>query len=337
MQGVRSVERDGVLDRHLPEVREGAESGDRAMTTAEFHAKRLTGLGGSDAGVLAGSPYKTPYTLFMEKTGRHREDRDSEAMYWGRILEEPVARRYCEVTGRKVRRQPMLRHKTHDWMIANVDRQIVGDHRGPGVLEVKTSGAFGVTVGDEGDLPDHYYAQLQHYLMVTGYTWGAFAWLVGGQTFRTFEVTADTEYHAELFRIEREFWQRVLDNDPPPVEAGDAEALKGVFRSDAGTTITIEREELTLAAAQLVEVKATLKTLEEQKKLLEARLKVEMGDAAVMQLPGFGRITWKSAKPTVRTTLDEEALKADGIYDKYARTVEVPGSRRFLLYPEKAS
>lgn len=313
---------------------DGALGGD-AMT-AEFHAKRLTGLGGSDAGVLAGNPWKTPYQLWLEKTGLYREDRDSEAMYWGRILEEPVAKRYCEVTGRKVRRQPMLRHKQHEWMIANVDRQIVGDPRGPGVLEVKTSGAFGVTVSDEDDVPDHYYGQIQHYLLVTGYAWGAFAWLVGGQVFRTFEVQADAEYHAELFRIEQEFWQRVLDEDPPPVEAGDSDALKGLFRSDGGTTITIEREELALTAAELVHVKAALKEIEEQKRLLEARLKVEMGDAAVMVLPDWGEVTWKSAKTTVRTALDEEALRSDGLYEKYARTVEVPGSRRFLLKPRKA-
>lgn len=305
--------------------------------SASFHAKRLTGLGGSDAGVLAGSPWMTPYQLWLEKTGRYREDRDTEAMYWGRVLEEPVARRYAEVTGRKVRRQPMLRHKQHEWMIANVDRQIVGDPRGPGVLEVKTSGAFGVTVGDEDDVPDHYYAQLQHYMLVTGYTWGSFAFLIGGQTFRTFDVEMDSEFQLALYELESEFWRRVVENDPPPVEAGDAEALKTVFRSDAGTTITIEREELALTAAELVDVKEALKTIEEQKRLLEARLKVEMGDAAVMNLPGFGRVTWKSAKPTVRTSLDEEALRADGLYEKYARTVEVPGSRRFLLHPEKAS
>lgn len=258
-------------------------------------------------------------------------------MYWGRVLEPEIARRYCEVTGRKVRRQPMLRHKEHEWMLANVDRQIVGDPRGPGILEVKTTNAFGTVVGSEDDLPDHYYAQLQHYLMVTGYRWGSFAFLIGGQTFRTFDLEADADYQATLFEIERDFWRRVVESDPPPVEAGDSEALKSVFRTDTGTTITIEREELAFAAAQLVEVKTTLKTLEEQKKLLEAQLKIAMGDAAVMNLPGFGRVTWKSAKPTVRTSLDEERMREDGVYDTYARTIEVPGSRRFLLHPEKAS
>lgn len=303
--------------------------------SASFHAKRLTGLGGSDAGVLAGSPWMTPYQLWLEKTGRYREDRDSEAMYWGRILEEPVARRYAEVTGRKVRRQPMLRHKRYDWMIANVDRQIVGDPRGPGVLEVKTSGAFGVTVGDENDLPDHYYAQLQHYLMVTGYTWGSFAFLIGGQTFRTFEVKTDPDYQTELFRVEQEFWQRVLDDDPPPVEAGDCDTLKRMFPADKGITMTLDRPELAADARRLVEIKAQIKALDGAADELEARIKQTMGDAALLVLPGFGEITWKSAKPSVRTKIDEDKLRADGLYDKYARTIEVPGSRRFLLKPAK--
>jgi len=299
----------------------------------EWHAAREKGIGGSDAGVLAGNPWKTPYQLWLEKTGRESNDRTTEAMYWGTVLEEPIARRYSEVTGRKIRRQPLLKHREHDWLIANVDRQIVGDPRGPGILEVKTSNAFGFEVGDVEELPDHYFAQLQHYLMVTGYTWGAFAWLVGGQTFRTFEVAADIEFQNALFRIEHEFWQRVLNNDPPPIEAGDNDLFKTLYPRDNGTTITIEREELAVTAIKLAATKVAIKDLEEQKKRLEAELKAEMGDAARMILPTWGEITWKSARPSVRTCLDEEAMRADGLYETYARSVVVPGSRRFLLKP----
>lgn len=303
--------------------------------TAEWHEARSKGLGGSDAGVLAGNPWKTPYQLWLEKTGRERDDRDSEAMYWGRILEEPVARRYAEVTGRKIRRQPMLRRKDQDWMIANVDRQIVGDPRGPGVLEVKTTNAFGTTIGTEDDLPDHYYAQLQHYLMVTGYTWGSFAFLIGGQTFRTFDVEMDSEFQLALYELEAEFWRRVIENDPPPVEAGDCDTLKRMFPADKGITMTLDRPELAADARRLVEIKAQIKALDGAADELEARIKQTMGDAALLVLPGFGEITWKSAKPSVRTKIDEDKLRADGLYDKYARTIEVPGSRRFLLKPAK--
>ncbi len=303
--------------------------------STEWHEKRSKGIGGSDAGVLAGSPYKTPYALWLEKTGRLTDDRDSEAMYWGRVLEEPVARRYTEVTGRKVRRMPFLVCKERPWMLANVDRQIVGETRGPGILEVKTSSAFGTTVGDTEDLPDHYYAQLQHYLMVTGYEWGSFAWLVGGNTFRWFDVEADREYQAALLEIEERFWQRVLDDDPPPVQAGDVDTLKRLYNADAGHTIELDGV-YGDDAAELVELKAGIKRLETQAAAIEARLKLEMGEAAVGIIPGWGEITWKSARPSVRTKLDEDALRADGLYEKYARTVEVPGSRRFLLKPKAA-
>lgn len=92
---------------------------------------RKTGIGGSDAGAVCGlNPYASPIAVFQDKTSDTIEDQDNEAMRQGRDLEEYVARRFMEATGLKVRRSNcMYRSVEHPWMIADVDRLIVGGTR----------------------------------------------------------------------------------------------------------------------------------------------------------------------------------------------------------------
>ena len=58
---------------------------------------RNSGIGGSDAGVIAGlNRWKSPYQLWLEKTGQvEPEDlSDNEYVYWGTVLEQVVADSY---------------------------------------------------------------------------------------------------------------------------------------------------------------------------------------------------------------------------------------------------
>ena len=62
-----------------------------SVKEAKDHDKWLSvrnmGIGGSDAGVIMGlNPYKSPFQLWMEKTGQtHPEDlSDNEYVYWER-------------------------------------------------------------------------------------------------------------------------------------------------------------------------------------------------------------------------------------------------------------
>ena len=74
-------------------------------TREEWLSKRLKGIGGSDAGSILGfNPYKSAYTLWCEKTGRIHNDIDNESMRLGRDLEDYVAQRFTEATGKKVRK-----------------------------------------------------------------------------------------------------------------------------------------------------------------------------------------------------------------------------------------
>ena len=144
------------------------------MTVAEMENEqkwleaRSTGIGGSDAAVIVGlNRWKSPFQLWLEKTGKAEPDdlSENEYVYWGKVLEEAVAKRFCELTGKKVQRRGLLQMDGCPYIIASVDRMVVGENAG---LECKTCNGFAAKEWEDDEVPAAYYVQCQHYMMVTG-------------------------------------------------------------------------------------------------------------------------------------------------------------------------
>lgn len=112
----------------------------KELSREQWLAVRNGGIGSSDAAAALGlSPYKSPLELWLEKTNRKppTDLSQSEAVYWGTVLEAIIANVYAERTGNKVRRiNAVLQHPEHHHMLANLDRAVGSD----GVLEIKTAG-----------------------------------------------------------------------------------------------------------------------------------------------------------------------------------------------------
>lgn len=137
------------------------------MAHEEWPKLRKTGIGGSDAGAICGlNPYSSPMKVFWDKTTDEVEEKDNEAIRIGNDLEQYVAGRFMEATGFKVRRSNyMYRSKKHPYMIADVDRMVVGGDAG---LECKTASAYNADKWADGRIPLHYAMQCYHYMAVTG-------------------------------------------------------------------------------------------------------------------------------------------------------------------------
>lgn len=136
------------------------------------HAKwletRNAGIGGSDASVIMGlNPYKSPYQLWLEKTGQAEAPdlSGNQYIYWGHKNEGNIADWFMEDTGKKVRKLGTLRSRAHPFMLANVDRAVMGEEAG---LEIKTAGVNQAKKWKGDEIPDSYYCQCLHYLTVTG-------------------------------------------------------------------------------------------------------------------------------------------------------------------------
>ena len=140
---------------------------------------RKTGIGGSDAGAVCGlNPYSSAMKVFQDKISDTVKEADNEAMRIGHDLEDYVAKRFTEATGLKVRKSNfMYRSKEHPYMLADVDRLIVGEDAG---LECKTASAYSADKWADGNIPLHYVMQCYHYMAVTGKrTWYLAAVILG--------------------------------------------------------------------------------------------------------------------------------------------------------------
>ena len=67
---------------------------------------------------------------------------------------------------------------------------------------------------------DKYKAQIQHYLMVTGYPKLYFSAFYGNMKYEALEITADTEFQEQLLNAEVLFWHFVTTKKEPPEHIG---------------------------------------------------------------------------------------------------------------------
>lgn len=290
---------------------------------------RQSGIGGSDIAVIAGkSKWKSPFALWLEKTGQvEPEDlSDKECVYWGNVLEQAVADRFSELTGKKVRRQGMLQDENNPYMLANVDRWVVGENAG---LECKTTNAFNGGEWADDEVPDAYYCQCQWYMAITGADKWYIAVLIGGQRFVWKEIARDDEDIMTLVSMAAEFWRRVQDRTMPDPDGSKncSDVLLKTFRG--GRTEAVDLPDNVADIAQLLEMKKVKSELESQIRAEENKLKKALGDNELGRTSKY-KITWKTQACAGR--FDRKAFDADypGVYDRYY----TPGQTRKLSIKE---
>ncbi|MDP4094876.1 MAG: YqaJ viral recombinase family protein, partial [Bacillota bacterium] len=192
------------------------------MSKEEWLRARMAGLGGSDAGAVCGvNRWKSPMDVYLEKIdNKGITDRENEAMYWGTILESIIAEEFTVRTGKKARRRnAILQSCEHPFMLANIDREIIGEKA---ILEIKTVNEYGKDDWKNDKIPDSYMLQLQHYLAVMGYEKAYLAALIGGNKFITREIPRDPELIEDVIQIEKTFWDNLQKKIPPSVDGSTA-------------------------------------------------------------------------------------------------------------------
>ncbi len=289
------------------------------MDRNEWLEYRKRGIGGSDAAAVAGlNPWKSPVAVWLEKTGQVEPEKLGEAAYWGTVLEDIVAQEFTKRTGFKVRRRnAILQHHEYPWMIANVDRLVVGDNAG---LECKTTSAFNAKEWEQDEVPAQYLVQVQHYMAVTGYSAWWLAVLIGGNTFIYKKIERDNELIQQLIEIEKDFWENhVVAGIPPEMDGSTAstELLKRMYPEGKPNTINLPSE-----AGELIEtldlLNEELKALEIRKAECENRLKAMLGENEIGKF-GVRLVTWKNI---TSKRIDTNRLKKEkpDIYEQYLTT-----------------
>lgn len=300
------------------------------MTREEWLEARKHSVGGSEIGAILGlNRFQTALTVWSNKTGRLPDAEDNEAMRQGRDLEAYVAERFCELTGKRVKRNNyIMTNDDFPHLHANVDRLVIGEHAG---LECKTASAYNEDKFQTDEFPDSYYAQCVSYMAVTGLPIWYLAVLVMGRAFKVYAlVRAPSEFkfkkpewcesitkvNEEEFEAIREtvqtFWRHV-ETDTPPAPDGsktDKEALGKLYKDcDADAEVMLSKDLL----REYEEAKDLMNRAEERKRSAENKIKAQMGECCTGYTDGWN-VTWK---PQQRNTFDRKAYEAAcGTIDK---------------------
>ena len=293
----------------------------------QWLAERRYGIGGSDAPCVcspylvgeAEQPFHSEFTIYQEKahgiTAETSEEMQ-ERFAWGHKIEPLIRAEIRKRLSTLVEYDgpyAMHVHEDYDFLRASLDgllspsptvvEQFEADQlesefvTGPGVLECKHVHRIHGRKWRES-WPMIYQIQCQHQLMVTGWMWGIAAALVDNSRLVIKPFVRDQMFIDWLFSVEWRFWQRVLSDDPPPVDGSQSttDTLKAVYPDANGETIALPEE--------FAHIDAALVRAKEQKKLaqgaidwMENQLKEAIGEATFGLLPGEAyRYSWKIQK-----------------------------------------
>jgi putative phage-type endonuclease len=215
----------------------------KAADHQQWLEMRRKGIGGSDASAILGcNPFSSHLQVWQEKRSTSVPvPQDTPYTRFGSLAEDYILGRLNErydeliVEGASL---GTLQSKARPWQLANVDGKV---HEQPIGLEIKTCDLSSAEWWSNG-VPDYYYAQVQHYMSVTG--WPVFhvwlmvcpmsrdsalqmfdefilpsefmAKLVEVSELRQFVVDRHDDFICQLNRAELKFWESVSGGLTPP-------------------------------------------------------------------------------------------------------------------------
>jgi putative phage-type endonuclease len=267
----------------------------------EWKELRSHYIGGSDAAAVVGlNSYASPYSLWAEKTGKVPGFAGNLATEVGTFLEEFVAQKFAQETGKKVRKcnQSFL-NSLYPFAIANIDREIIGEDAG---LEIKTTDTLNLKKFSGGEYPANYYVQCVHYMAITGKKRWYLAVLIGNKEFKWFTIERDEAEIAALMTAEADFWELVKTDTPPAVDgtAATTEALKTIYADNDDSICDLTAFSVNLR--QYIELKKQIKELETMADEAANKIKEFMGSSGGGECDGF-KVSWKSQ---TRRTFDSK-------------------------------
>lgn len=276
------------------------------MPHEEWLQHRQKSIGGSDAPSIIGlNPWSSPYTVWADKLGKLPPKEDNEAMRQGRDLEFYVADRFCEATGKKVRRENnILINPDFPFAHANVDRMVIGEDAG---LECKTTSVLNVKNFKNGAFPDTYYVQCVHYMMVTGCKKWYLAVLVLNKEFMVFEIERDEEEIEALAKSEEEFWKLVETKTSPATDgaASTTNTISVLYPESNDDSVNLFAYESELQ--QFMALTSQIKELERLRDEMANKVKAFLGESGRGESENY-KVSWAS---TSRSTFDSKRFASE--------------------------
>lgn len=289
-------------------------------TDEDWHLFRSEGLGGSDIGTVLGfNNFKSPYQLWLEKTGQIEPDDISKkvAIQVGNELEDLIARIFTQETGIRVQKDNKSYFKDDKpFLHANIDRKIIG---GNALLECKTTGAHNKAQWEGDNVPASYLLQVQHYLNVLDYDYAYIAVIIGNFDFQYKRIERDQELIDLVEERATKFWlENVKQGIPPELDGSQStkESLDQLYSPSYEKKVPMDRV-ITQTVKDLVGIKNQIKDLNLIKTEKENKIKVYMGQHEAEEITSETiNANWKTQ---VSKRFDTKRFKAEHpeMSDKY--------------------
>lgn len=282
----------------------------------DWHAARREGLGGSDMGAILGlNPYRTPFAVWQEKTGRAEPFAGNLQTRFGSHAEAFVATEYMERTGRTVQRlNAMLKHPDAP-ILGHIDRLVIPDGaktaawrdqiRTDRLLECKTAHALAASRGDDwgedgtDQVPQSYLVQVATYQALTGCQYADLACLFGNSDFRIYTIHRDDELESMLIEEASRWWRDHVVADVPPDPQSEAEARQRWSRHVEGRVIDLDDDALDMLQ-QYAALKEREKAITAEIKAIRDRLIPAIADADSVAYGGVTMATYRANKDSIR-------------------------------------
>lgn len=298
------------------------------MSRKEWLGLRKNGIGGSDAGAICGlNPYSSPMKIYQDKiSDAGSEEEAPEAIRQGQDLEDYVAWRFMEATGLKVRRSHyMYRSSRHPFMIADVDRLVVGEDAG---LECKTANAYQADKWKDGKIPLHYVMQCYHYMAVTGKRAWYIAAVILGIAFVSYRLEWNEDLAAFLIGAEQDFWENHVKKGvmPGPDGSKACDAVLEQYFHTARRASAIPLVGFDEKLGRREEILTQIEELKREQNQIEQEIKLYMKDHEIAVNDSY-RVSWSNVETT---RLDTKRIRQERpeIYREYGT---VSSSRRFQV------
>lgn len=271
------------------------------MLTDEQKKKRMLGIGASDSPIVMGySTYKTPYQLYLEKTGAVScEEEMNEQQYWGNAIEPLIIKRFSEENKVEVTFPDTIYHPDYPFIFANLDGWIASENA---VIEAKCANNFQRKLWDmaaEDGIPLTYLIQIAKQVAVTNASKGYCAVLIGGMEYKHFVYERDAALEALILKSDKEFWHCVQNKIPPdPINTSDCRLM---FKSVIPEKMSHATFKTSHALNELMEAKHQIKALEQKEEESKMSLMSHMADAEyLVGQEGELLATWKANKKGIR-------------------------------------
>ena len=168
--------------------------------------KHRTRIGGSDASAILGlNPWKSNIELWMEKTGQASapDISDKDVVKYG-VSAEPLLRDLFALDFPEYEVEyfgdNMILNDDFEFGAASLDGELTEKETGrKGILEIKTTNILQSMQKEKwrNKLPDNYYVQCIHYLLITGYSFA----ILKAQL--KYEFDGDIYLQTKHYKIER--------------------------------------------------------------------------------------------------------------------------------------